>query len=324
MSAAVPTDTGDEFLSAAVDVMGSTSGASALDELTWWDLLPALDDDEAAGAVFATLRAQGRRLADTPAVGGLLAQPFLDPAAQAPGACVAAIARTGPSGDRWLVLGDTGSRSLLFDDPGRGVFVLDGDAVERHPIAVAGGLEVAAVDVDLEGRAPTIAEADAAPLRARATYLGRVGLAAEMLGAAEQVVANANEYAGLREQFGRPIGTFQALRHVLAWATTDCVAIAATVRRAVELRREPPERFDAAAKALAGRNGRRACDRALQAFGGIGFTAEHDHHLFHSRVLLLDTLLGTSAELTHELGEWLRTTGTDPAYPAAVLSAGAA
>ena len=56
-----------------------------------------------------------------------------------------------------------------------------------------------------------------------------------------------------------------------------------------------------------------------QVLGGIGFTAEHDHHHHHSRVLLLDALLGSSAELTHGLGAWLRTTGADPRLTAAVL-----
>ncbi len=221
------------------------------------------------------------------------------------------------------MLGDVAGRSLLFDEPGTGVFVVDADSVTAETIGVAGRLTVTQVDVDLDARAPVLVEADAAPLAGarRRTWDGS-RLAAEILGAAEQVVANAVEYAGLREQFGRPIGTFQALRHVLAWGTTDCVAIDATVRRAVELRRDPPARFDAAAKAIAGRNGRRACDRALQAFGGIGFTAEHDHHHFHGRVLVLDALLGSSAELTHELGAWLRSSGEDPEYPAAVLSVG--
>ena len=75
-------------------------------------------------------------------------------------------------------------------------------------------------------------------------------------------------------------------------------------------RRRPPERYGEVVKALAGRNGRRACERSLQVLGGIGFTAEHAHHHHHSRVLLLDSLLGTSAELSHDLGAWLRTTGT--------------
>ena len=315
----------DEFLAAAVGVMSPGQGAAALDDLTWWELLPDLDDDEAASAVFATCRAQGRELADSPALGALSAQPFLEATDRAPGTCVSAIRRDRPGGERrWVVIGDVGERALLFDEPGRGVFVVEPAAVALTTIALAGHLSLMEVAVDLDGRTPALTDVEAAPLRARSTYLGRLGASAEILGAAEQVVANATEYAGLREQFGRPIGTFQALRHVLAWATTDCVAIDAVVRRGIELRREPPAMFDATTKALAGRNGRRACDRALQAFGGIGFTAEHDHHHFHSRVLLLDALLGTSAELTHELGVWLRTSGEDPAYPAAVLSVGAA
>lgn len=315
----------DEFLAAAAGTMAAERGDAALDALTWWDLLPALDDDEAATAVVTASRAQGRELADTPALVGLLAQPFVQAMGLEPGTCVAAIARTSPArGAVRVVTGDVGDRLVLFDVPGHGVHVLDAADVGRRAVEVPGRLSVAEVTAELDGRAPDLAERDAAPLRARAAYLARLGAAAEMLGAAEQVVAMATEYACVREQFGRPIGTFQALRHLLAWATTDCVAVGAVLRRAVEVRHDPPARFDEVLKALAGRNCRRACDRALQGFGGIGFTAEHDHHHFHSRVLLLDALLGTSAELTHDLGTWLRTSGVDPAYPAAVMAAGAA
>ena len=76
--------------------------------------------------------------------------------------------------------------------------------------------------------------------------------------------------------------------------------------------------FATVAKALAGRNGRRTCERAQQVLGGIGFTAEHDHHHFHSRVLALDGLLGASAALTRQLGAELRSNG-DPGFAAAVL-----
>lgn len=62
------------------------------------------------------------------------------------------------------------------------------------------------------------------------------------------------------------------------------------------------------------RNGRRACERALQVLGGIGFTAEHDHHHFHSRIFALDALLGTSADLTHQLGSDLPTTRVHPGF----------
>jgi hypothetical protein len=315
----------DEFLSAAVQAMRTEQGDVALGSLTWWDLLSDLADDDTAAAVFGALRAQGRELADTPALGGLLAQPFADALGLAPGECVAAVARRSPRrGEVWVVTGSSGDRRVLFDVPGVGAHLVGPDDLERRSVVVPGRLSVAEVAVELSGRSADLPEEDAAPLRARAAYLGRVAAAAEMLGAAEQVVGMAVEYATAREQFGRPIGTFQALRHLLSWAATDCVAMDAAVRRAIELRSDPPPQFDMAVKALAGRHGRRACDRALQAFGGIGFTAEHDHHHFHSRVLALDALLGTSAELTHELGAWLRTAQTLPEYPAAVLTAAGA
>ena len=80
-----------------------------------------------------------------------------------------------------------------------------------------------------------------------------------------------------------------------------------------------PHRYGEVVKALAGRNGRRACERALQVLGAIGFTAEHDHHHHHGRVLALDALLGTSAALIPRLGAWLRSTGTDPRFASTVL-----
>jgi hypothetical protein len=54
--------------------------------------------------------------------------------------------------------------------------------------------------------------------------------------------------------------------------------------------------------------------------GAIGFTAEHQHHHHHSRVLALDSILGTSTELTRDLGTWLRTSATDPGYPATLMA----
>jgi hypothetical protein len=311
----------DEFLAVAVTAMASEAGADALDQLGWWDLLADLDDDQVATAVLGTLRAQGRALADTPALGGLLAQPYFGPLGAAPGSVVAAIGRRSPErGPLWLLVGDHGDRSVLFDVPGRGAYVVASDELAHVDVEIPGRLSASEVVVDLDGRTPDLPDEVAEVARASSSYLGRLGASAEILGAAEQAVAVSIEYAGLREQFGRPIGTFQALRHLLAAASTDCIAIDAVLRRSLELRRDPPEQFDSVLKALAGRNGRRACDGALQALGGIGFTAEHDHHHFHSRVLLLDALLGSSAELTHQLGIWLRTSGVDPAYPAAVLA----
>lgn len=315
-------DGDDLFLTTAVQAMSSAGAqadaGAALDTLGWWDLLPELADMEARRAVFAVFRAQGRTLAASPALGGIVAQPYAERTGQAPGSVVAALRRRSPRrGFVWTLVGDPGGRSVLFDVPGEGSYLLD--EVGGEDVEVPGRLPVRELTVDLSTQRPVLPEDEAAPLRTRSTYLGRVAASAEMLGAAEQAVELALEHAGVREQFGQPIGGFQAVRHLLAWAKTDTVALDAVVREALLLLDTPPARFDEVLKALAGRNGRRACERALQVLGGIGFTAEHDHHHHHSRVLLLDALLGTSGDLSHGLGAWLRTTGADPGFAAAIL-----
>ncbi len=319
-------DQSAEFFDASIKAMEAEHDDGALDALGWWEMLGSLDDDDAASAVFAAARAQGRTLADTPLVCGVSGAALAAAAGLAPGAAVAALCRRSPErGEVWNIVGHVGGRSLIFDVEGRGAFVVPSDEVSVTSIDVAGRATVVEVIASLGGRSPDLAEGVAAPLRARSLYLARAAAASEILGAAERVAAMATDYARDRHQFGKPIGTFQALRHLLAWAATDCVAIDSVVRQAISLRHdagsaELVDRFGAATKAVAGRNGRRACDRALQAFGGIGFTAEHEHHHFHSRVMVLDALLGTSAVLTGDLGAWLRAGGT-PSVPDLVLGA---
>jgi hypothetical protein len=313
-------DRDDEFLIVAGQALRGPSGAAALDALGWWDLL-TLRDADARRAVFAVFRAQGRELADSPALGGLLAQPFLAGTAVAPGSVVAATRRRSTRQESvWVVLGDPGRRGLLFDDPDRGVFVLDAEAVELSRVDVPGRISVHEVSADFSTHQPIRSGVDVGSARVRSTYLGRVAAAEEMLGSAERAVDLALEHACNRAQFGNPIGHFQAVRHLLAWARTDCVAVDAVVRKALRQLDDPPARYDEVVKALAGRNGRRACERSLQVLGAIGFTAEHAHHHHHSRVLLLDALLGSSAELSQDLGTWLRTSGEDPGHAAAMLT----
>ncbi|HET6948905.1 MAG TPA: acyl-CoA dehydrogenase family protein [Acidimicrobiales bacterium] len=310
-----------EYLAVAEHAVRTSGGADALDALGWWDLLPQLDDPDLRAAVFALFRAQGRQMAGSAALGGLLAQPYLDGTAITTGTVVATVRRESPRrGPVHLVVGEVDDgRQLLLDRPGHGAAVVGLDAVGLRPLGRPGGLPLHEVEIDWSRSTPTIDEPRAAIGRARSTFLGQVALALEILGAAETAVDLAIDHATQREQFGEPIGRFQAVRHLLAWARTDCVAVDAVTRKAVALDTASPPRYGDVVKAIAGRNGRRACERALQVLGGIGFTAEHDHHHHHSRVLALDALLGTSADLTHDLGRWLRTGGTDPGYATAVL-----
>ena len=97
-----------EYLAVALQAMRPTDGDAGLDALGWWDLLPHLDDADLRTAVFAVFRAQGRNLASSSALGGLLAQPFLDGTAIAPGSVLATVRRGSIDGR---------SRHVVFGDP---------------------------------------------------------------------------------------------------------------------------------------------------------------------------------------------------------------
>ena len=314
-------DHADEFLAAASEAVRRTPGAPALEALGWWDMLGALDDPDARRAVFVLFRAQGRELTDSAGLAALLAHPYLPDAA--PGTVGAAVVRrSGRRGPVAVLTGPLPSEHVLLDRPGIGVSVLPVGDLAVRPVVVPGSLALRELELDLDSLTPDLPDTTVVEARARSLFLGRVALSMELLGAAETVVELAVEYVGAREQFGKPIGAFQAVRHLLAWARTDVAAVEAVAAAAVELDTGAPAGFDAVCKALAGRNARRACERTLQCFGGVGFTEEHPHHRFHSRVLAGDALLGTSTELARSLGAALRTTGEDPGIPRTLLLAG--
>ena len=321
----------DEFIAAATHALRTTPGPEALDELGWWDLLgdgiAPWGDPDAREAVFAVFRAQGRELADTAALGALVASTFLVAAGRGPGEAVAVLPRGASKGsgvDTWTLIGPVGRRPLLVDRAGSGVWLVDLAEVAVTAVELSGRFSLAEVSIPPDAGELILTEPRAAAVRDRARYLARLALATELHGLAERIVDLAVEYATVREQFSKPIGTFQAVRHLLSWASTDVTAIGSVNRRGMDFADSPPARFDEVVKALAGRNARQACQRSLQVFGGIGFTAEHPHHHYQSRVLMLDALLGSSAELTHGLGRWLREVNTDPGFTAAAAHLAAA
>ena len=124
-----------------------------------------------------------------------------------------------------------------------------------------------------------------------------VALAAEMLGTSRWIFDHSLEYAKHREQFGRPIGSFQALQHKLAnMALVHERAWAAVYYAAMTIDAGDPERFRAAhvAKATAGEAARLCGKDGIQIHGGVGFTWEHDLHLFLRRSFGSEHLLGTT------------------------------
>lgn len=138
---------------------------------------------------------------------------------------------------------------------------------------------------------------------------GRHALGWWLVGASRTMLSLARRHAVDRVQFGRPVASFQAVRHQLAETLVAVEGAEATLLAAAA---EPDELSFMLAKAAAGHAALTAARHCQQVLGGIGFTAEHDLHRHIKRALLLDGLLGSSRELTREAGAVLRAKGFAP------------
>jgi alkylation response protein AidB-like acyl-CoA dehydrogenase len=132
-----------------------------------------------------------------------------------------------------------------------------------------------------------------------AATLQRAALAAcaEMLGAARKSLEMSVDYARVREQFGQPIGSFQAIKHRCA-EMLELVenAHSATYYAAWALDAGAPDALLATsvAKSTVNEAARRVCGEAIQVHGGIGFTWEYDLHLYWKRAKHLEPLYGNT------------------------------
>ena len=127
--------------------------------------------------------------------------------------------------------------------------------------------------------------------------LDRAGvlLAAEQLGTAERAMEMAVAYAKERRQFGRPIGSFQAVKHLCADMLVGVESLRSAVRAAAwAIDAAAPDRavWAGLAQALSSQVAAEVTDAALHVHGGIGFTWEHDAHLYFRRALGDAALLG--------------------------------
>jgi alkylation response protein AidB-like acyl-CoA dehydrogenase len=136
----------------------------------------------------------------------------------------------------------------------------------------------------------------------------RAAAAAEALGVAQRALDLGVGHAKTRSQFGKPIGTYQAVSHPLAQTYTDVELARSLVYWAAWCVAEDDERAPvaaAAAKAFATEAAVAACERSIQAHGGIGFTWEHPLHRFYKRALWLEGIGARPAELRLEVAESL-------------------
>lgn len=126
---------------------------------------------------------------------------------------------------------------------------------------------------------------------------GAVLAAACLLGIADRTVELGTAYALERQQFGKPIGTFQAVKHLLADMLTRSEVARAAVYAAGVTLDDPsvgdPDRSVAGAKLIAGHAAIANAKSCIQVHGGMGFTWEVDVHLFLKRAWVLETVFGT-------------------------------
>ena len=250
---------------------------------------------------------------------------YLEPIAAGESKATVALLEEGASWDADAVkLGATRGGGGNFTLNGRKLFVpdagvadlivcvaRDGDSLALLPVGRgAGGLSVKAMpsmdatrklyEVSFEG--VTVDEADAlgadgdarGALRG-ASEVATAVLCAEMVGGMQWVLDTSVEYAKTRQQFGRPIGSFQAVQHMCAdmLLMTESARSAAYYAAWALTERDPAARAAVSvAKAYCSDAYREVANRGVQVHGGIGFTWEHDLQLYYKRSKSSETLFG--------------------------------
>ncbi|MFF7487499.1 acyl-CoA dehydrogenase family protein [Streptomyces luteogriseus] len=196
------------------------------------------------------------------------------------------------------------SRVLLFLVRGDAVGLTRARQTALDATRPQGRIQLRHVEAELLGEEFV----DTLPALARLGGTAAACLAAEAVGAAGRVLERTVEYVGQREQFGRPVGSFQAVKHRLAdayvqvqaarsaayyaaWATaTEATATEATATTGGGTTPEEPVGGLALAQALQAL--RRAAAEGIQLHGGIGFTWEHEAHLYFKRAAGDELLFG--------------------------------
>ncbi|GGV08906.1 acyl-CoA dehydrogenase [Actinomadura cremea] len=196
------------------------------------------------------------------------------------------------------------------DGDGVALFAVEGDAgVVRAPMpTVDQTRKLARIEFD---RAPVrrVGGADAV---LRALDVAAVALAAEQLGGAQRTLDMTVEYVKVRRQFGRPIGSFQAVKHRCADMFVLVESARSAVLNAAAVADGRPAELPAAAalaKAYCSDAYFHTAGEAIQLHGGIGFTWEHDAHLYFKRAQGSRQLFGSSDHHRGRLGALAGITG---------------
>jgi alkylation response protein AidB-like acyl-CoA dehydrogenase len=275
---------GGPYLASAV--LAATALLSAADEQARRDLLPGI----ASGQTVATLAFTE------------------DDGSWDPGAIRLTASR---GGGGWVL---DGHKSFVLDghtadllvvvagvEPGLSLFAVDAGApgLRRQPLPTLdqtrklARLEFASVPARLVGAA-----GQAGAAAARTLDVAAIALAAEQLGGAQRALDMAVGYAKTREQFGRAIGSFQAIKHRCADLLLEVECLRSAVRYAAAAAAEDSAEVPALAaltQAYASDVFFHVAAENIQIHGGIGFTWEHDAHLYFKRAKASELFLGDAA-----------------------------
>jgi alkylation response protein AidB-like acyl-CoA dehydrogenase len=245
----------------------------------------------------------------------------------ASGETIATLAFTEDSG-RWDIGGVTLAASASGDDwtlNGHKSFVLDGHVADLILVVAKtdAGVSLFSVAGDAEGLSRTpLATMDQTRKQARLEFdgtparligtdggaepglsktldLAAVALAAEQVGGAQRCLDMSVEYAKLRMQFGRPIGGFQAIKHMCADMLLEVESARSAAYYAAWTVADDSDELPlvaSLAKAYCSEAYFRAAADNIQIHGGIGFTWEHDAHLYYRRAKSSELMLGTPSE----------------------------
>jgi alkylation response protein AidB-like acyl-CoA dehydrogenase len=217
----------------------------------------------------------------------------------------------------------TGSVAHVIDAPGAGLLLVaarDGAGVALYTVAAgAPGLVIEPVStMDLTRRQAAV-RFDATPARLlaaadetagvcdRVLRIATVLLAAEQVGAAQHVLDTSVGYAKTRMQFGRAIGSFQAVKHLCANMLIDVELARSTALHAawsLDEGTDEDQRIEASlAKAVCSDAFTQVAATTIQVHGGIGFTWEHQAHLYYKRAVTDAALLGSATDHRERLAE---------------------
>jgi alkylation response protein AidB-like acyl-CoA dehydrogenase len=214
--------------------------------------------------------------------------------------------RYGSTADDLLVFAKQGEQSVivLVERNRDGIDAIDTPSMDlagRYSVLRFSGVAVTDADVVAGG-------SDAAELAATVRATLRLMIACELSCLAHRMFTMALDYTKVRQQFGRVIGSFQAIKHILAdmYMRVDALRNVCAAARA-DAGKDPGLLAGRAtvAKAYAAHVGRTVAEDALQVHGGIGFTVEHDLHLYLKRALALQGAYGDERELARHLGREL-------------------